>query len=191
MARKKRYQWDVTTDGDEESKPSRSQKKRDSTALQELGEELVKLPVARLKHLPLSPDLDEALRLMARLTDREGRRRQLQYIGKLMRECDASEVHAALENLRQGQVQDNAAFHHAERLRDALLTAPAAELTRLIQPLLASASSMQAEDELRALVLRAKDETGPPHAKRDLFRRVRELLAAAHDAQADGAETED
>lgn len=179
MARKKRYQWDVAGDGDEDNKPSRSQKKRDSTALQDLGAELVKLPVARLKHLSLAPDMEEALRLMARITDREGRRRQMQYIGKLMRECDASALRVALDTLHQGQAQDNAAFHHAERLRDALLEAPAEELTRLLQPLLASsAPTVQTEEELRQLVQSAREETGPPHAKRDLFRRVRELLAA-------------
>lgn len=178
MARKKRYQWDVTAGEDGDLKPSRSQKKRDSTALQDLGAELVKLPVTRLKHLPLTPDLDEALRLMARLTDHEGRRRQLQYIGKLMRECDAEALRAALDTLRQGHTQDNAAFHHAEHLRDALLAAPAAEAARILAPW------PEAADELQALLARAKEENGPPHARRALFRRLRELTSGSHGAPA-------
>lgn len=182
MARKQRYQWNVAAGEDGDVKPSRSQKKRDSTALQDLGAELAKLPVARLQGLPLTPDLDEALRLMARLTDHEGRRRQMQYIGKLMRECDAGALREALEQLRQGHTQDTAAFHHAERLRDALLAASEAELT----PLLASvarpaqayaAEGVSVEEELRTLVARAREENGPPHAKRALFRRLREVLA--------------
>lgn len=175
MARKKRYQWDVSAGDGADSKPSRSQMKRDSTALQDMGAELVKLSITRLKHLPITPDLDEALRLMARITDHEGRRRQMQYIGKLMRECDTEALRTALENLRQGHVLDSAAFHHAERLRDALLTATDVEVRRLLAPL---SSSPQLEEELHELVKRAKDENGPPHAKRALFRRLRELTTA-------------
>ena len=168
MARKKNYQWDVTTDGEAEEKPSRSQKKRDSTALQKLGEELAALPVSKLSRLPLTPDLDEALRLMARLTDHEGRRRQMQYVGRLMRECDAEALREALGQLNQGQVQDNAAFHHAERLREALLEAQGAELERLL------AQWPDEAEALRDLVRKAKTET-TPHARRALFRRLREL----------------
>ena len=169
MARKKRYQWDVEAEEGVGEAPSRSQKKRDSTALQALGEELAALPVARLGKLPLTPDLDEALRLMARLTDREGKRRQLQYIGRLMRECDAEPLRAALEQLHKGHTEDTAAFHHAERVREALLSADKAEQDRLLAPW------PEAAEELRALIARAKTENAP-HAKRALFRKLRELV---------------
>lgn len=170
MARKKRYQWDTEAGDAQEAPPSRSQKKRDSTALQALGEELAKLAPARLGSLPLTPELDEGLRLLARIKDHEGRRRQMQYIGRLMRECDAAAIREALERMHQGQVQDNAAFHHAERLREALLHATAAELETLLAPW-----PEQAE-ELRTLIGEAKRENGPPHAKRALFRRLRECI---------------
>ena len=90
MPRKKQYQWDVETNGQEAPEQlSRSAKKRQSTALQDLGAELTKLPVNELDRLPLTPDLLEALRLYARISNREGKRRQLQFIGRLMREVDA------------------------------------------------------------------------------------------------------
>ena len=84
MPRKKQYQWDVETNGQEAPEQlSRSAKKRQSSALQDLGAELTKLPVNELDRLPLTPDLLEALRLYARISNREGKRRQLQFIGRL------------------------------------------------------------------------------------------------------------
>lgn len=178
MARKKRYQWDVSDQGDNTEAPSRSQKKRDSTALQVLGEELARLPLTRLAHLPLSPELDEALRLLARITDNEGRRRQKQFIGRLMREVDHHAVRTALDNVSIGHTQDNAAFHRAERLRDTLLDASPEALGPLLAPW------PELEAELRSLVHDAQQERAslgtskarPPHAQRALFRKLRELV---------------
>lgn len=178
MARKKRYQWDVADQEEGAEAPSRSQKKRDSTALQVLGEELARLPLSRLKGLPLSPELDEALRLLARISDNEGRRRQKQFIGRLMREVDHKAVRAALENVTLGHSQDNAAFHRAERLRDTLLAADAAALAPLLAPW------PEEEQNLRELIIAAQQEqvqlgtskASPPHAQRALFRKLRELM---------------
>ena len=77
---------------------SRSQRKRDSAALQARGEELALLPPARQALLPLPPDLAEALADFRTMSSREARRRQLQYIGRLMREADeAGELEAVLD----------------------------------------------------------------------------------------------
>lgn len=101
MPRKKQYQWDVETNGQEAPEQlSRSAKKRQSSALQDLGAELTKLPVNELDRLPLTPDLLEALRLYARISNREGKRRQLQFIGRLMREVDAGPLAEAIEAAR-------------------------------------------------------------------------------------------
>lgn len=105
MVRKKRYPWARGGADDAPSAPSRSQKKRDCTALQALGAELTRLPLAFLVALPLTSDLNEALRLMARISDHEGRRRQLQYIGRLMRECDVEALRAALDAQRLGHTR--------------------------------------------------------------------------------------
>lgn len=183
MARKKRYQWDVSNTDDAAEAPSRSQKKRDSTALQELGEELARLPLTRLEHLPISPDLDEALRLLARISDHEGRRRQKQYVGRLMREIDPTALREALDNIMLGHSQDNAAFHRAERLRASLLEAKAPDVEALLLPLLAACP--EKGPELRSLVEEAREEfqttlgsskARPPHAQRALFRQLRALV---------------
>ncbi len=168
MARKKIYQWDTDTQDTDAIKPSRSQKKRDSTALQELGDMLIDLPLARAVTMPITPDLEEALRLMARITNKEGRRRQRQYIGKLMRECDAEPIREALAYIHQGHSVDTARFHHVERLRTALLTADATEEAHLLQ------SWPHATEELHALLVQARQEENP-HAKRALFRKLMAL----------------
>lgn len=86
MARKKRYQYEENIPEDD-AFISRSQKKRASSALQLIGEELAHLPLSQLANLPLSEDLENAFAEYRRITDREGKRRLLQYVGKLMREA--------------------------------------------------------------------------------------------------------
>ncbi len=153
----------------EEAPKSRSQKKRDSHALKDIGAELAKLTPGQIKKLPLNEDLQEALKVMAKITDKEGRRRQGQYIGKLMRECDPTPIQEALIQLKQGHNEDTALLHHAERLREALLNASDAEQKDLLQ------QWPDAEAEIRALVLRAKTELSP-EAKRTLFKKLKNLL---------------
>ena len=74
--------------------PSKSQRKRDATALQDLGEQLARLTPAQLSRIPLPDDLLAAVRMAQGITQRGGRKRQLQYIGKLMRQLDEAETAA-------------------------------------------------------------------------------------------------
>ena len=85
MARKKRYQYEEDVP-ESDLFVSRSQKKRDSSALQQIGEEIAALSVPRLEMLPLNDDLKKAFAEFRKLTDREAKRRLLQYVGRLMRE---------------------------------------------------------------------------------------------------------
>ncbi len=100
MPRKKSYQY-KENDQSEEMIISRSQKKRDSTALQELGEELAKLPATKLAKLPLTEDLEIAFSDYRRSTNREAKRRLLQYIGRLMREAQEEALANNTEDLVQ------------------------------------------------------------------------------------------
>ncbi|MCP5159993.1 MAG: DUF615 domain-containing protein [Gammaproteobacteria bacterium] len=87
---------------DEPQLPSKSQRKREATALQELGERLVKLTSTQLSRVPLPEELLAAVRLAQTISQRGGRKRQLQYIGKLMRRLDGMEteaIHTALDTL--------------------------------------------------------------------------------------------
>ena len=85
-------------------RPSRSQKKRDSTALQELGMELARLPLRELARLGISKALLEAFSDLASITSHEARRRQLQYVGRLMREEeDVQRLKDAVALFREGK----------------------------------------------------------------------------------------
>ena len=204
MPRKKQYQWHAKDEnGDADfSQPSRSAKKRESLALQALGEELANLAPQEVQALNLPPDLAEALALYARLRDHEGRRRQMQYIGRLMREADAEPIRAALDQRKETSAAATAALHRAEQWRERLLAAPEAELDGLLHSLprpVAPESDPDQPDqdegraprpkgkkplgteELRKLVLEARkeiDDKAAPHARRALFRALHGLLTA-------------
>lgn len=93
MPKKIRYQ----VGGEEEKESvSRSQKKRDSLALQKLGERLAKIPAAQRARFPLPEDLRDALDEYDRLSGYEARRRQIQFIGRIMREANQE---GTLENV--------------------------------------------------------------------------------------------
>lgn len=104
--------------------PSKSQRKRDMHALQSLGERLVGLPESRLASLELPDDLRDAIALARRITAHEGRRRQMQYVGKLMRRIDPSGIEAALGQDDERHRAETAVMHAAERWRDALIAEP-------------------------------------------------------------------
>lgn len=107
-------------------KPSKSQVKRDMLALQDLGKRIVELSEQRVKQLPLSEKLMQAVLLAQRTTSREGRRRQIHYVGKLMRDAPAKAIEAQLHTWAHGSRQETAYLHTIERDRDRLIADDAA-----------------------------------------------------------------
>lgn len=104
--------------------PSRSELKRESTELQKLGKELVQLGAAARRRLSLSEKLEDALAAAQKITDFEGLRRQMQYLGKLMRgldEVSLEQIRSALQEQHQGSAEQTEALHLAERWRDKLI----------------------------------------------------------------------
>lgn len=99
---------------------SKTEMKNDMEELQKLGEELVDLKPAVLDKFPLSDDLREAIADAQRFKN-EARRRQLQYIGKLMRNEDPEPIQAALDRVRNKHSQSTAALHKLEQLRDRIV----------------------------------------------------------------------
>lgn len=113
-----------STENDDEfayDRPSKSQVKREMHALLDLGKELVDLPNEKLRQLPLSEPLYEAIRLAQRTTSREGLRRQVHYVGKLMRQADAEAIRTQLNVWEHGSRAETVALHRIEALRDLLL----------------------------------------------------------------------
>ena len=101
---------------------SRSQKKRESTALQKIGEELILLPAAVLETLDLPAELLTAILHCQELPPNEARRRQTQFVGKLMRRMEnPEELRLAIEEAKAGLQAENMYFHDIERLRDTLI----------------------------------------------------------------------
>ncbi|HEY1091924.1 MAG TPA: ribosome biogenesis factor YjgA [Burkholderiaceae bacterium] len=108
-------------DDDDFDRPSKSQKKRDMHDLQALGEDLVGLPLSRIEPLELPEILFEAVKAIKKITAHEGRRRQMQYIGKLMRKVDPEPIREAVASFKLGHAQDALGLHQAETWRVRLL----------------------------------------------------------------------
>lgn len=104
-----------------DDRPSKSQIKRDMHALLDLGRELIDLSYDRVKQLPIDEDLMEAIKVAQRTTSREGRRRQVHYVGKLMRLAPADAIRKQLDTWLNGSREETAAMHRLESLRDRLL----------------------------------------------------------------------
>jgi ribosome-associated protein len=145
-------------------------------ALQDLGERLVGLDPARLGTLDLPERLVDAIALARTATRHEARRRQLQYIGRLMREVDPVPLEAAFARWAEGPREEQARFAALERWRTRLLDEPAA----LDEFLAAHPGADRAA--LARLASDAREERargGPPHHQRALFRALRAALDAA------------
>jgi ribosome-associated protein len=98
-------------------RPSKTQLKQQMHELQQLGESLAGLPAERLSALPLPERLRDAIAEFKRTRSHEGRRRQLQFIGKLMRAVDAEPLLAAVATDRLGPALHALQLHEAERWR--------------------------------------------------------------------------
>jgi ribosome-associated protein len=159
--------------------PSKTRRKHESHALQDLGEALIGQDPSRLAELGLPEPLFDAIVQARGIRAHEGRRRQLQYVGKLMRDIDPAPIEAALARWSAGIPADHARFAELERWRDALMADDAA-LARLV------AEHPQVDRDALALLVRdARAERargGPPHRFRQLFRALRGMLAAPDDA---------
>ncbi len=175
-----------SADDDEfHSAPSKSSRKREMHALQELGEELVALSADQLTRLALPEALDTAVRA-AQGFRMEARRRQLQYIGKLMRKIDPEPIRAMLDALRGDSAAETARMHRLERLRTELLE-DEGTLGRIAESW--PGADLQSLRTLRRNALRERENGRPPKAFRELFRVLREhdeRHAAEHTAQQAG-----
>ena len=109
----------------EYERPSKSELKRQMNALQELGAALIAEPRDRVKRVPMPEDVRDAILECQTITNHEGRRRQLQFVGKKMRTLDEAEV-ALIQKTIDGwkglSKADTAAMHALERRREKLLT---------------------------------------------------------------------
>lgn len=156
-----------------EERPSKSALKREMLALQSLGEALVALSDGDLATIPLDEDLQEAISTARRIKSNEGRRRQLQYIGKLMRKTDIAPIDAAYQDLLNGRQQHNQGFHELESLRDRLLAEGPSSMDSVLERY--PHADRQHLRQLITAAISERDNNKPPANARKLFRYLREL----------------
>ena len=158
-------------------RPSKSQLKREMTALQELGEELVAQPKDRVMRVPMPEDVREVILECQKIKDHEGRRRQMQYVGKKMRLLEADEIAAiqkVLDSWKGASKAETAAMHALERRREKLLADDSA-----LTDLKAQHSEVDVQ-QLRTLIRNARKEQAenkPPKAYREIFQILKQLQA--------------
>ena len=176
------------------TRPSKTRRKKDSHDLQDLGEALVAMPDGRLVDLPMDESLFDAIRQYRVTRTHEGRRRQMQYIGKLMRRNDPEPLREAVAAMQLGQAKDALALHDAERWRNELIASDSALDGWLVE-------HPQADvQQLRSLIRAArKDASVAPEQRsgkafRELFRFLRQnptALAAGTDPDANDDEQDE
>ncbi|MBB3120622.1 ribosome biogenesis factor YjgA [Pseudoduganella violacea] len=165
-------------------RPSKTELKRQSDALQDLGRELVEQPRDRVKRVPMPEDVRDAILECQNIKNHEGRRRQMQFIGKKMRSLTEEEVAAiqrTIEGWKGASKADTAALHALERRREKLLADDNA-----LTVLLAEHQELDAQ-HLRTLIRNARKEQAehkPPKAYREIFQILKDLDAKAKAAAA-------
>jgi ribosome-associated protein len=162
----------------EYERPSKSQLKREMTELQKLGQELIDQSRDRVKRVPMPEDVREAILECQKIKDHEGRRRQLQFVGKKMRTLDETEValiQKTIDSWKGASKSETAAMHALERKRDKLLANDTA-----VTELMAEHPEIDAQ-QLRTMIRNARKEQAenkPPKAYREIFQLLKELAKA-------------
>jgi ribosome-associated protein len=159
----------------EYERPSKSELKRQMDELQKLGAQLVAEPRDRVKRVPMPEDVKDAILMCQTITNHEGRRRQLQFVGKKMRTLTEEEVaviQRTIDSWKGASKAETAALHALERRREKLLTDDKA-LTTLLE----EHPELDVQ-HLRTLIRNARKEQAeskPPKAYRELFQILKDL----------------
>ena len=180
--------WHVAEDHDFVSK---TQLKAEADAQQAIGKKLLELPKDKLNKLQLEEALYEAIVEAKRLTANGAIRRQLQYIGRLMRETDTAPIVEQLSRWEGKHNEENARFHLLERWRDRLIADVSG--STVLQELVALYPVIDIQ-QLRTLSRNAQKEAAankPPKSSRELFKLLREASEASHVAENHATESYD
>jgi ribosome-associated protein len=159
----------------EYDRPSKSELKRQSNELQKLGEQLVAEPRDRVKRVPMPDDVKDAILMCQTISNHEGRRRQLQFVGKKMRTLSEEEVDViqrTIDSWKGASKAETAALHALERRRDKLLADDKA-----LAELVADHPDVDVQ-HLRTLIRNARKEQAenkPPKAYREIFQILKDL----------------
>jgi len=168
---------DIDDQDEEYSGPSKSAVKRQMTALQEIGASLTRLTEKQLANVPIDDErLLEAIKETQQITSNSALKRQLQFIGKLMRDTDVEAIERALQAMYKQKQGKNDTFHELEKLRDSILEQGLAGVEQVM-----SRWPSADRQQLRQLILqhqRERKNNKPPAASRKLFKALRALQEA-------------
>jgi ribosome-associated protein len=174
----------LNSDQEAQEPISKTKLKAAMDELQDIGVTLVGLPKDRLAKLDLPETLLDAIREAKRITANGATRRQMQYIGRLMRNVDTAPILDQLQRWQGKHSAENAYFHKLERWRDRLINEDAA-----LSEFMLEYPNVDSQP-LRTLIRNAKRELAankPPKSSRDLFKLLREVTAeqGSEDIEAD------
>lgn len=168
--------YDDSTNGNEDDLydgPSKSQLKRDSQHLIDVGEEILKLSHDDIRSLQLPDELSEAVSTALKIKSRSGLKRQRLYIGKLLRAMDSEEIEAQLRKIQHRHDTNTAHFKRLEKWRDSLIDNDKATLNEVISHY--PEIDRQQINQLIRAAHQEKQKNKPPAASRKLFKYLREL----------------
>ncbi|WP_416140169.1 ribosome biogenesis factor YjgA [Halomonas sp. HK25] len=157
---------------DEDERPSKSQLKREMHALQALGEAIIAMTPAERARFPLSDDMLAAVEETSRVRSHEGRRRHMQYVGKVMRREDLEAIKAVYDEIEQEKLRRDHAFHRLESWRDRLLDEGDAAVEAFIADY--PEVDRQALRQLIRNAQREREKDKPPASARKLFKLIRD-----------------
>lgn len=183
----------IASDGYENMPASKSAKKRECQKLQKLGEDLAKLSATHRDKLELSQELRDAFMLFDKISDREGKRRQMQFIGKLLREEEEYSIQKiclALAGTKNAHYEEVATFQIAEKFRTKLLECKENEIINVLKELYAKGSGTKNVEkivppleEIEEMVQKARKSGSSADAggngknySRQLFKEIIEIL---------------
>lgn len=152
---------------------SKSQRKREANALQDLGQRLLTLSDKQLKEIDMPESLLDAVQLAKTIKARSGLKRQLQYIGKIMRNIDAEPIETFFGKLDDKHHDANKVFHQLERWRDRILSEGNDVLTELKDEF--PDVDLQRMRQLMRNAANTKNEKTSTRAKREIFQYLKEL----------------
>jgi len=153
--------------------PSKSQRRREALEVRSLAARLIGLRPALLAQVPLDERVSEAISEAHRIRSNVARKRQLQFVAKLLRNTDLEPIAQALQDFERAARQTSARQHRAEAWRDCLLAGGDPALGELLHQRHDSDAQL-----IRQLIRKARQEADrgrPPAAARALFRALREM----------------
>ncbi|MEJ5897021.1 MAG: DUF615 domain-containing protein [Aquabacterium sp.] len=169
-------------DDQDDRPPSKSMLKRASQELQALGQQLLDMPDSRLIEIDMPERLRDALADYKKTRSFEGKRRQLQFIGKVMREVDSEPLREAVAQYQLGHAHNALALHQAERWRAELIADDKDAVTRWVADF--PDTDVQ---QLRTLIRNARKDASLDPEKRNgrAFRELFQFIKRAMESQDD------